>query len=221
MSSTLGSSAVEAGVTDSQMQQFNLSFNSNFNEQFNRDYAKQQELLSNNPKFLRTVQSLEAERRNGVGNNYELKPYQMFQEDKQKVTEIKKAALCHQGPEMNMLNSIFLSAENIENIQTRIRYAVWIASNKQHVIGRQDDTELVIIMRSIYLSYGKNQPTMVKEQIDDLNDLVVQECVSKILSQVTQHISYLQRASSLPMPLSQPIMTSNYGKKQLSVKPFI
>ena len=68
-------------------QKFNLSFNSQFNEQFNRDYAKQQALLAMNPRFLRTKQSLEAERRDVTNQNtiqYELNPYPMWQEDKLK-----------------------------------------------------------------------------------------------------------------------------------------
>ena len=46
---------------------FNLSLNQTFNEQFNRDYVKQQEMLTANPRFLRTRQSVEAERGRTLG----------------------------------------------------------------------------------------------------------------------------------------------------------
>lgn len=198
-----------------EVQQFNLSLNSQFNEQFNRDYVKQQQLLASNPKFLRTKQSIEAERRDNIGTQFELNPYPMWQENTLKPTTIRKQAFGHLNNECNMLNQLFLSPENIEHLQTRIRYAVWVASNKQHIIGRQDDTELVVIMRSIYFQYGKNLPTAVKEQLQDLNDLVVQECVSRVLSQIQQHIKYLFDKSSQPMPLSLPVFTNSYGNKQL------
>lgn len=213
---SVGRNAAEVGVSDQEVQQFNLALNSGFNEQFNRDFVKQQEMLANNPKFLRTRQSIEAERRNDVGPEFDLKPYPMWQENKLKPTTVRKQAFGHQAPDCNLLNQLFMSPENLENLQTRIRYAVWMASNKQHVIARQDDTELQIIMRSIYLQYGKNIPTNIKQQILDLNDLVVQEAVSKVLSQIQQHIGYLFDKSTNPMPLSHPVNMSTVGTKVLS-----
>jgi len=215
MASIAGSSAASVGVSDEQIQQFNLSFNSNFNEQFNRDYVKQQELLANNPRFLRTQQSIEAERKDNIGAQFDLAPYQMWQENTLRPTTIRKKTFGGQSVECNLLNQIYMSPENIENLQTRIRYAVWLASNKQHVIARQSDTELVIIMRSIYLTYGKNLPTNIRQQIQDLNDLVVQETVSKILSQIQQHIWYLYHRSTQPFPLSHPQNMSVHGSRQL------
>lgn len=205
-------------VTDKEVQQFNLALNSNFNEQFNRDYVAQQELLANNPKFLRTRQSLEAERQGNIGTEFDLAPYPMWQENRLRPTTIRKKAVGGQIVECNMLNQLFMSAENIENLQTHIRYAVWVASNKQHVIARQNDTELLIIMRSIYLTYGKNLPTAIKQQIQDLNDLVIQESVSKILSQIQQHIWYLYHRSTNNFPLSRP---ENMSSKGLAVLPSI
>lgn len=212
---TAGSSAAAIGVNNDQIQQFNLAFNSNFNEQFNRDYVKQQELLAKNPRFLRTRQSLEAERKDSIGAEFDLAPYPMWQENTLRPTTIRKTAFGGQTVECNLLNQMYMSPENIEHLQTRIRYAVWIASNKQHVIARQSDTELVVIMRSIYLTYGKNLPTAIKQQIQDLNDLVVQEAVSKILSQIQQHIWYLYHASTQPLPLSHPQSMSTKGLKVL------
>lgn len=215
MSTTAGFAAASAGVTNEEVQQFNLAFNSNFNEQFNRDYVQQQELFAANPRFLRTRQSIEAERRDNIGAQFDLAPYPMWQENTLNPTTIRKKAVGGQTAECNMLNQMFFSAENIENIQTRIRYAVWMASNKQHVIARQDDTELVLIMRSMYLTYGKNLPTAIKQQIQDLNDLVIQEATSKILSQIQQHVKYLFDRSTQPLPLSHPSNMSTAGLKTL------
>jgi hypothetical protein len=70
-------------------------------------------------------------------------------------------------------------------------------------------------MRSIYFQYGKNLPYNIKEQVVDLNNLVVQDCVPKILSQVQQHVHYLFDASTQPIPLSLPTSMSSTGRKQL------
>lgn len=195
---------------------FNLSLNQSFNEQFNRDYVKQQELLNANPRLLRTRQSIEAERNNTVGSRSDLSPYELFQEDTLRPTTIRKQALIGIH-ECNLLSDVFFSAENLEYIQTAIRYQIWLASNKQHVIGRQSDTEIQIIMRSMYLNYGRFLPTSVQQQVKELNDLVVQECVSKALSQIQQHIWYLWQASkNTPWtPIEHPQSMSGKGLKQL------
>lgn len=194
---------------------FDLSFQSNFNEQFNRDYARQQEILSSNPRFTRTIQSVEGERRDTVGDVYEHESYPMWQENTLKPTTIRKNLVGGQTVECNMLNQIFFSAENIENLQTRIRYSVWLESDKKHIIGRQNDTELALIMRSIYLTYGKNLPLHIQQQVRDLNDLVVRDAVSKILSQIEQHLMYLFHKSTQPMPLQLPVSMSSAGTKTL------
>lgn len=192
---------------------FSLSFNSAFNEQFNRDYVKQQQLLAANPKFLRTQQSVEVERRDRVGQIEDMSPYPLYQQDDLRPTTVRKQATGK--VECNLLNQLFLSPENIENVQQRIRYEVYRASDGQSVIGRQDETELVIVMRSIYFTYGRNLPTNVREQIQTLNDLVVQDCVPKILSEIQTHLRYLYDASTNPMPLAHPTNMSNKGMKIL------
>ena len=194
---------------------FSLNFNGTFNEQFNRDYVKQQELLAANSRFIRTRQSLEVERRNRVGMEYDVAPYPLYQEDTLKPTTIRKQAFGHQAAECNLLNQLYLSPENIDNVQQRIRYEVYKASNHQHIIGRQSDRELVIIMRSIYFTYGKNLPTNIKGQIEELNNLVLLDVVPKILSAVEGDQRYLFDASSNPMPLALPMNMSSKGQKIL------
>lgn len=202
-------------MTDKDQAAFNLSFNSKFNEQFNRDYVKQQQLLSQNTKLVRTRQSLEAERRDRIGQTSDLAPYDLFKEDTLRPSTIRKQAFGHQNAECNLLNQLFMSAENMENLQQRIRAEVYKATNQQHAIGRQSDTELAIVMRSIYFTYSKNLPTHIKEQIADLNDLVVQAVLPGILSGIQQHIKYLWDRSTQPMPLARPQNMSTAGMKQL------
>lgn len=196
------------------LQRFNMSFNSAFNEQFNKDFAKQQNVLQSNPKFLRTRQSVEAERRNVIGAITDNAPYKMFEENTLKPTTFRKQATTGQL-ECNLLNQVFFSQENIDLLQDSIRYAVWRSSDKKFVIDRQDQIELELIMRSIYFQYAKNLPYNIKEQVKELNDLVLQDTVPKIMSQVEQHIYYLFDASTQPVPLAHPENMSSAGRKQL------
>ncbi len=207
-------SSKPALVADQSNQAFSLSFNNSFNEQFNRDYVKQQQLLDTNPRFSRTRQSVEVERRNPIGKNNDISAYPLYQEDTLKPTTIRKQAFTH-AVEANLLNQLYLSPENIENVQQRIRYEVYKASNGEHVIGKQSEIELIIIMRSIYLTYGKNLPTHIEKQIKELNDLVLLDVVPKIMSGIAGDLRYLYDASVQPMPLAHPTNMSNKGMKIL------
>ena len=51
------------------------------------------------------------------------------------------------------LSRAFFSEQNISALHTNIRYQVWLKTNKQHVIGTQSNEELVLIMRSMSVSY--------------------------------------------------------------------
>lgn len=195
-------------------QQFTRSFNNKFNEQFNKDYKIQQDLIQNNQKFLRTRQSVEAERRNVIGSVSDNAPYKLYEESKIRPTTIRKQALAG-VLECNLLNQVFMSQENLDIVQDKIRHAVWLASDKKFVIDRQSDMELQLIMRSLYLQYAKNIPHNIREQVEELNDLVLQEVVPKILSQVEAHIYYLFDASTQPVPLSLPQNVNSDGRKQL------
>lgn len=196
------------------LQQFNQSFNQSFNEQFNKDYKIQQDLIENNPKFLRTRQSIEAERRNVIGAITDNSPYNLYEENKLKSSTFRKQALTG-VLECNLLNQVFFSQENVDLLQDKIRYAVWMASNKKFIIDKQSEVDLQLIMKSIYLQYAKNIPHNIKEQVADLNDLTLQDCVPKILSGVEQHMYYLFDASTQPVPLSLPENMSSAGRKIL------
>ena len=79
----------------------------------------------------------------------------LFQQNNNGVKNYKEEALRGIQTE-STLSQVFFSKQNIDLIQNQIRYNVWIKSNKMHIIGRQSDTELEIVMRSIYLQYSKN-----------------------------------------------------------------
>ena len=46
--------------------------------------------------------------------------------------------------------------KNLENIQNQIIKEIYTLSDKSYIRGRQSDTELKIVMRSIYLQHSKN-----------------------------------------------------------------
>lgn len=172
---------------------------------------------ANNPIFYRTNASLEKERKyKGLLNPpiIDAHPYHLYQENKLKPNTTRLQAFSG-TVEATALNQAFLSQENIDYLQDQIRFEVYKRSNHENIIGRQSDIELLIIMRSIYFQYSKNQQSNIKMQIKELNDLVIQETVPKIMSGIEQYKYYLVDASRLPMPLSHGESTNSAGRKQL------
>ena len=110
---------------------------------------------------------------------------------------------------------VYFSKENIDLLQDMMRYQVYEQSNKQHVVARQSDTELEVIMRHFYLTYGKNQFDDITGQVAELNTYVVNECVPMIISSVEQYLAYRLRITQQPVPLAHSINVSSAGSKQL------
>lgn len=113
----------------------------------------------------------------------------------------------------SLLNQAFLSDKNIDIIQNAIRYQVW--SQTQQMISKQSATELMIVMRSTYLQHGRNLPYDIPQQIQELNDIVVQDRVPKIISNLTQYNAYLHDVNSPLNPIPRAIDTSSTGTKGL------
>ena len=113
------------------------------------------------------------------------------------------------------LSLLFFSKENIDIIQKIIRYNVWKLSQEKYIIDRQSDTELEIVMRSMYLQHSRNLNCKLNEQIKKLNQLVIDWCAPRILIQVQQYIGYIHDVENLPMPIDRPTNISNKGSKVL------
>lgn len=171
----------------------------------------------NNPKFNRTMRSLDMERRNRLlGKNLsDSSSYELFQNQNPKrcdKTRIRAFAGIHEATE---LNQTFMSKENVDLIQQQIRLEVYRRSNNRYLIDRQDDVNLQIIMRSIFLQYAKNNPRNIKQQIQELNRLVVKDAVPKIMSGIVGYYGYIADASRQPMPLAHPQSMNAAGRKTL------
>ena len=118
------------------------------------------------------------------------------------------------------INNVYFSQNNIESLQKMIRYNIWLISEKKFVIDRQSDSELRIIMRSIYLQYCQHQPDKIREQVAYLNKLVLDYCLPKIYSEIKQYYMYKESVSGLPRPIERSINMSVKGSKTLEIKNF-
>lgn len=121
----------------------------------------------------------------------------------------------------NPLADLFFSAENIDALQQGIRYRIYVETNQRHIIGRQSDTELKIVMRSIYFQHAKHENKDLVQQVRELNGRVLEWVVPEVLSNVLQYETYRKDASTLPMPMERAALATTKGTKVLEQKSFM
>ena len=115
------------------------------------------------------------------------------------------------------VSRVFFSSKNIDIIQNMIKASVYKKSNNQHLIDKQSNTELLVIMRSIYLQYSQNKNTDIMCQVNKLNEIVVKEVVPGIIIGIQQHYQYLENQRKLPGVMDLPInMNTSRNKGTLS-----
>ena len=121
-----------------------------------------------------------------------------------------------------VLSKTFFSPENLKVIQSTIKKEVYVQSgDKKWVIDDQSVDELQIIMRSLFLQYAKNLSTNIPGQITELNRLVINWCVPRIISEVGMYQYYLKDISKLPVPLEHAVSLSSAGTKSLPFRKFM
>lgn len=130
--------------------------------------------------------------------------------------EIERANNLLRGTnELSVLSAVLFSDANLQIVQNRIRRVVYEKSKGKYVIAPQNQDELLIVLRSMYMQFGRNQPTNISAQVNELNTHVVDYSANAVLTQIDQYYGYIHDASTLPDPIAMPIATSNTGSKQL------
>lgn len=120
--------------------------------------------------------------------------------------------------ERNALSDTFFSIDNIQTLQNGIRTGVYKASNGRFNISEQDVDTLKIIMRSIFLQNSKNQPTNIRGQVEDLNNLVFAYAVPQVTGEAIGYVNYKRDASTMYTPIQRP--ASTYHSNTLEQKPW-
>lgn len=119
------------------------------------------------------------------------------------------------------LSDLFFCADNINILQDGIRYRVWVETDKKYVIGRQSDTELKIVMRSIFYQYAQHKSNDLVGQVRDLNSKVLEWVVPEVVSNLKQYEVYRRDASTLPVPLEHAQLSTSKGTRVLEQKTFM
>ena len=127
----------------------------------------------------------------------------------------------------NMFSSVFFSKENVEKLQHLIKYAVF--KTTKEIIDMQSKDELLIVMRSVFLSYPNFPPefkrgmtrsrieelkNQYRQEVNRLNEIIVNETVPDIISQIKQYKDYIRDSTSSITFVETPKFTSIKGQRQ-------
>ena len=140
--------------------------------------------------------------------NESSRPYDLFKGSSR--SQDTNISLISNIVQPNAVSRTFFSNDNVERIQRQIVDNVYKESQQQ--IGRQSYQELQVVMKSMYLQYGRNLPTNIDEQVQTLNKYVIDECVRIIVPNVLQYRKYIEDITSpVPvMPRSQNVSNKGY-----------
>lgn len=141
----------------------------------------------------------------------------------------------------SVLLNFFFSKENVEYLLEKIPQEIQRIRGLK--ISPQSKDELLVIMRNYYqraqsgwLPRNTKNPNEVYprgdigcqegsdqnfggslgQRLQRLNQATLEECVKQVLSGVDMYMTYYKDASSLPLPLERPTLTTQKGSRVLS-----
>lgn len=120
----------------------------------------------------------------------------------------------------NELIDLYFSHMNRDEIQNDIQKWIYFNSYSNMKIGKQSDTELKIIMKSIYLSnrHKLSDYMNILGQVKLLNKLVITECCRIIKINISQHLHYVNNLDTeWKNTMNYPLYLSNKGSKTLEL----
>lgn len=114
------------------------------------------------------------------------------------------------------LSKLFYSQENMKRIQKKIRQTVFERTKGQYRVDvDQDDQDLLLTMRAVFLEHARFLPFRIIHQVKELNKRVVEYVVPDMITQIKQHYAYIKEINEPIKPIPRPVNVNNAGRKTL------
>jgi len=179
----------------------NYSFIDNYK---NKDFVKQ------NPLLYRDVESSQPNVKNYFWTGYEQTQNNWATEGSIQKTMLK--SIYTPTP----LGEIFFCPENIARLQKQIKREVFVRSNGKYKLNTdQNETDLLVVMRAVYISDAENSPYKIVHQVKELNHRTIERIVPDMLSMIKQDQKYLDELDKPIIPIPLPINVSRAGRLSL------
>ena len=141
-------------------------------------------------------------------------PFVMFQAHKDDYEKMSQNILSGVQQE-SLLSKVFFHPKNVDLLQKQIIMEIFKRSDGEYLIERQNEQDLTVVMRSIFLQYAKHSPHNIRQQIKELDNIVTEEVVPDIMSEIKAYFGYLESVFGERKIMDLPISTSIAGLKTL------
>ncbi len=114
------------------------------------------------------------------------------------------------------LGELFFSAENINRLQQMIKYEVYVRTNGKYKLEvDQNESDLLVVMRAVYISDAMNQPYRLVHQVKILNHRTIERIVPDMVSMIKQDEEYVKQLDRPLDPIPLPVNVNNAGRLAL------
>jgi len=114
------------------------------------------------------------------------------------------------------LSLMYFSTENVNRIQRHIKNEVYRQSRgKYNLDVDQDELDLLLIMRTVFLEHAKHLPTHIVRQVKELNKKTLVYLMPDVMTNIKQDIGYIKDITTPIKPLERPLNVNRGGRKTL------
>ena len=148
-------------------------------------------------------------------NNYYWSSHQQNKDNWTTENSIQKTLL--KGlQEPTPIGELYFSYENINRIQKMIRYEIFRRTNGKYKLETdQNETDLLVVMRDVYLSCCNNMPYRVIHQVKELNQKTIEKIIPDMISMIKQDNEYIKKLDTPIEPIPLPICMNSKGRLSL------
>jgi hypothetical protein len=114
------------------------------------------------------------------------------------------------------LGEVFFSPDNINRLQNKIKKSVFIETKGKYKLQiDQNESDLLIVMRAVYIQDSYNAPYRIIHQVKELNEKVINRILPDMISNIKQNEEYLNVIDKPMDPIPLPVNVSRAGRLSL------
>jgi hypothetical protein len=142
-------------------------------------------------------------------------PFLFTQEHKKNYVDMSATALKSIQSESE-LSKLFFSDKNFKRVQNMIKKEIYNRTRGEFKLDiDQDQKDLFIVMRAIYVEHSRNLPGQIVRQVKRLNNKVIEDIVPSMITEIKQYYGYLKDINKPIEPIMRPLNVSNAGRLSL------
>jgi hypothetical protein len=118
--------------------------------------------------------------------------------------------------EYDPLSQLFFSIENTKRIQKKIKKEIFERTKGKYRLREdQNELDLLVAMRAIYLDNAKFQKERLIKQVKLLNILVINYIVPDMITGIKSYYGYIDDINGPIKPIDRPLNVNNSGRLTL------